>query len=200
MSWLQKIAVEEHKWYNLDDPLITLYHATSSLLWPKIKIEGLKPPNVQNIVDEVIVSAGFSPDEIPNWVKSELDLRRDPKVHWGMSPRLAEGYATYVGAGGEIAYSTYWKIEAWAKENGLEGRLKPRPKSATVMIRGDIPREMAQRPGYGREFKSLNDYFRFILGRLQERGNEHNKETILDTAEIITGPVPPQYLNLHSVS
>lgn len=191
MNWL-KMAIGEHKWYDLNDPLVTLYHATSSLLWPKIQIQGLKPPNVKEIVEEVIQSAGFSLEEIPAWVKSEIDLRQDSRVHWGLSPKIAEEYATYVGVGGEIAYSTYRKIAIWAKENGFESRLKPRVQSATVIIRGDIPREMAGRAG--RAFKSLNDYFAFVLERL--RGSEFSKEEILDSAEIVTGFVPSEYLSL----
>lgn len=191
VSWFSKIAQIQHKWYHIDDPLISLYHATSSSGYQNILNSGFRPANPQKIVEKTIQEAGFSLDQVPKWVVSEIDLRQGAEcTFWSLSPAHAKGYGEYVGIGGEIVYSTYKKLKAWAESTGQLDRLLPRQTEKAIVIQADLPRSIVK---HGPQLQDAQPYFIEVLQRTKDKG--WDLDTLLHQTEFKTiQVVPPLYI------
>lgn len=121
--------VEDKEWY-LFGPTVTLYHGTSSALLPKIKSEGLKPPDetMKEFSRKLLRAYGVDNDEIDpladqvnRIISFRFNSEDKPKtadvVYLSTSFKQAKGYAdSYFMFGGEIA------SDVWATINQLEAK------------------------------------------------------------------------------
>lgn len=128
----------EQKWFEFKET-VTLYHGTSSALVPKLKTEGIKPPDesLEAYALKIIKSYGKEPSPpLIDWIlKNSLSMRSDNPAHKTsnviyLSPKFqqAEGYATsYYQFGGEIA------SEIWRAINVIESKKKGLPHMEKIV-------------------------------------------------------------------
>lgn len=181
--WLKKIA--DHNWWNLDDPLLTLYHCTSEFALPNIQREGVKPLDEDKIIEQVVMNAGLNLKDVPSKVFSQVIRREQPWVYWSTYMNMAKRYCAYVGGGGEFAVDVYRWLKIWADENKLP--INPMKTGKTFIIKADIPREMI----YVYQGNVI-EYFKQVYQTLVKHNLNVNDS--MDSREFLTKEVPAQYI------
>lgn len=186
--WLKKIA--DHNWFDLDDPLLTLYHGTSEFALPSIQREGVKPLNEESVIQQIVSDAGLNPRNIPDDVFKQVIRRKQPWVYWSSNIKLAKSYCSYVGCGGEFANDIYKWLKIWADEHKLP--INPMKSGKTFVIKADIPREMV--------FVHQGNVIEYFQGVYQtfmknrEMFSTINVNDLLDDREFLTKEIPAQYI------
>lgn len=183
----------EHAWYDLDDPLITVYHGTRSGLLPIIRENGLQPSNVEYIVNTVIEDSGFNVDSVPSWVKNEIQMRGNKDfVFVSLSPSDARGYAESNDLGGEIATVTRRSLESWVRNQGFEDMLRPPQDMGTpVVIKIDMPRRLLMS-----HHGDVNRYFARVVQNLSDSNKNISPADVFkkNPSEFFARTIPPQYI------
>ncbi len=126
-------------WHEMKDT-VTLYHGTTDLILDDIAKHGITRPDVVKMVEDTIRAAGIDPNNVPDWVKSEIKYRgfnpdQGPTIYLSSNYDQAKRYADKEG--GELMTSTYDGLKKWAKEEGIE--IKPLKEGNPVVIKIEVP-------------------------------------------------------------
>jgi len=112
---------QERPWYDKYGT-VTLYHGTTWERAQQIKKEGLRLPNVEREINDLLKKFKVDPKTVPDWVTSEIGHRRGHnRIYLTNSKDLAKRYATGGASvyGGEAASGTVRKI---LKHQGWEDK------------------------------------------------------------------------------
>lgn len=170
--------------------IITLYHGTTWSLCKKIKREGLIILDVKEKVNELLKFFNIKSNNIPNWITSEVNLRRKNRIYLSNNKQYAISYAKSMSIfGGEAATQTARKIMKYLGVDSDEMYKKLRPERlefgyATI----DIPRKDVEMHNQSSIQKVLYSYKKHL-------GKNWQKELAEENIEFYTEhPIPKKYI------
>lgn len=156
---------QERPWYDKYGT-VTLYHGTTWERAQQIKKEGLNLPNVEREINDLLKKFKVDPNDIPDWVTSEIGHRRGHnRIYLTNSRDLARRYATGGSSeyGGEAASNTVRKIlkhQGW-DDKEIQKRLRPTKLKYGIVVL-DMPWEEAQI--HHRKLASMVQAFKKVYG------------------------------------
>ena len=169
---------------------ITLYHGTTWTTAQRIKKEGLKVLNVKDMVFDMLKSFGIKdPNSVPDWVTSEISLRKENRIYLANKKSEAINYAKTVSPfGGEAGTQTARKIMKYlgVPEDELYNKLKPKNLELGI-VTVDMPWS---------EAKTYRSLTQTLLRAKQVYGDKWKKELSKGSGfEFFTEqPIPKKYI------
>lgn len=198
-------SLYESKWWEFDEPTITLYHGTSSVFTDTIYEEGLKPrdfdltEHVEEILEDYKDVLPKDPHDLKrlrdyiqqttiDYRQNRLNQDRRAALYFYAEPSRVALYAeSYAQHGGEIAYEVWKAITHITGDKNLPIRWE---SAKPIIVKVDIPREWVK------THRDLKDIYNNVRKNWQGVGSlEEYLDDFATHFEIfINEPVPPHMI------